>query len=106
MEKIKHEFDPTTGIATVAGFVDDKLVTRQTQDVSASVEYATALRNDDDYSKQGIKRGFMHAMHIPAIDQIELMKIGIDIFTAKPRDIAAGLRRLGKDHLITTRKKF
>lgn len=107
MEKlIPDELDPITGTVTRTGVVEDRLVIRKDADLAQNHEFANALRNDDDYSKQGIKRGFFHAMHIPEVVQIELLQIGIDIFRATPKEIAAGLRRIGKDHFITTRKQI
>lgn len=105
MEKFSQEFDPLTGVVTQHGFVDDKLVIRKDVNLQPLIEQATAMRNDDDYSKQGIKRGFFHVASVDPITQVELMKIGVDLYRAKPKEILAGLRKLNKDHLITTRKQ-
>ena len=105
MEKIKHEFDPLTGIVTQTGFVDDKLVIRRDADLTPNVEYATALRNDDQYSRDGIKKGFFHAAHIPAVVVVELLHAGCDVYRASAKDIVAGLKRIHKEHLLTTRKR-
>lgn len=105
MEKFEHSFDPLTGIVTQRGFVDDKMVTRIDADISANIEHATLLRNSDDYSKDGIKKGFFHAAHIPQVVIVELLQNGIDIYTASAKEIVAGLKRLHKDYLITTRKR-
>ena len=106
MEKLIPDEVNGAGVVTKTGIVDDKLVIRKLADLEVNHEYANALRNDDDYSRQGIKRGFFHAMHIPEGVQIELLKIGVDIFRAAPKEIAAGLRRIGKEHFITTRKQI
>lgn len=106
MEKLIPDEVNGSGVVTRTGIVDDKLVIRKVADLEPNHEFAKALRNDDDYSRQGIKRGFFHAMHIPEVVQIELLQIGIDIFRASPKEIAAGLKRLGKEHFITTRKQI
>jgi hypothetical protein len=105
MEKIADEFDKFTNTRTRTGFVDDKLVIRKDADISPNIDYATLLRNDDQYSSDGIKKGFFHAAHIPEVVIVELMQIGVDVYRASAKEILAGLRRLNKDHLITTRKR-
>ena len=107
MEKlIPDSFDPITGTRTQTGVIEDKLIIHKDADLTTNHEFAKSLRNDDDYSKQGIKRGFFHAMHIPEVVNVELLSIGIDVMRASPKEIAAGLRRLGKEHFITTRKQI
>jgi hypothetical protein len=106
MEKFSHEFDPLTGVTTQQGFQENKLIIHKSADLSANLAYADALRNSDEYSAEGIKRGFFHTMHIPETAQIKLMEIGIDIFRATPKQIAAGMRRIGYDRFITTRKRI
>lgn len=105
MEKFSQDLDPFTGVVTQHGFADDKLVIRKDMDLQPLIEQSTAMRNDDDYSKQGIKRGFFHVASVDPITQIDLLKIGVDLFRASPKEILAGLRKLNKDHLITTRKQ-
>ena len=105
MEKFSHEFDPLTGVVTEHGFADDKLVIRKTADLQPLIAQTTAMRNDDDYSRQGIKRGFFHVASIDPITHVDLLKIGIDLYRASPKELLAGLRKLNKDHLITTRKQ-
>lgn len=103
MEKFAQEFDGT--VLTEQGFVDDKLVITKKADISPNIEYATALRNSDEYQAQGIKRGFFHVATVDPISQVELLNLGIDIYRASPKEIVAGLKRLHKDYLITTRKQ-
>jgi hypothetical protein len=105
MDKFHQEID-LTGVVTQHGFEDNKIVIRKQADLTPNLEYATALRNSDEYSAQGIKRGFMHVAHVDEISQVELLKIGIDVLRATPRQIVAGLRRLGRDKFITTRKRI
>ncbi len=105
MEKFNQEFDKATGVVTQHGFEDDKLVIKKAADIRPLVDAATALRNSDEYSREGIKKGFFHVATVDPITQIELLKIGVDLFRASPKEIVAGLRKLGRDSLITTRKQ-
>lgn len=107
MEKINVEYDPTNGLWTQTGFVDDKLVIHHESDLSAAVERATALRNAEQYSRDGIKSGFWHVAEIPMEKVLELKKIGVDIFAPRctAKEIVAGLRKLGAEHFLTTTKR-
>jgi hypothetical protein len=104
-EKLSVEYDPVTNVKTTTGVTDDKLVLHHEGDISANLDYATALRNSDQYSSEGIKKGFFHAAHIPSVVVVELLSIGVDVMRAPAKEILAGLRKLHKDHLITTRKR-
>lgn len=105
MEKFEHSFDPLTNVVTQRGFVDDKMVTRTEADCSLNLEYATKLRNSDEYSKEGIKKGFFHAAHIPAVVVVEMLQHGCDIYKASAKEIVATLKKINKEHLLTTRKQ-
>ena len=106
MEKFLHEVDPITGVITQSGFVDDKLVIRKDVDMTPIIETTNAMRNDDDYARQGIKKGFFHVATIDPITQIELMNIGVDVLgRSSAKEIVAGLKRLHKDALLTSRKQ-
>ena len=100
MDKIDQTFNPETGLLTnvYTSELDGKMYVDYKQDMEPYVEYATALRNDDAYTKQGIKNGWMHAMHISDLHILELRKIGVDIFTASAREIAAGVKKLNIEH--------
>ena len=92
----------TTGIAN-----DGTFVVKHDQDLQPHVEYATALRNDESYSASGIKRGMWHAAHIPDVVVVELRQIGVDVFDkdTSAKNIVAGLKKLGKEYLLTTTKR-
>lgn len=109
MDKIQDTFDPTTQLRTrlLTSELDGKMYADYQQDIGVNVDFATKLRNDDDYTRNGIKQSMMHAAHIPAVVQIKLREIGIDILKGKPTaaEILAGMRKLGYDHLITTRAR-
>lgn len=85
--------------------MDDKLVIHKEADLSALVAHTTALRNDESYSRDGIKKSWFHVASIDETTQIELLKIGCDIFKATPREIVAGLRKIGREYFITTNKR-
>jgi hypothetical protein len=106
METFEHTYDPLTNIVTQRGFVDDKMVTRTESDCAANLDYATQLRNSDEYSSEGIKKGFFHAAHIPAIVVVELLQNGVDIYRSNAKEIVAGLKKINKEHLLTTRKRI
>ena len=80
-ELIDH--DPITGLKTYIEFPNDdtKFEIRYEQDITASIAYAERLRNNEDYKKDGIKRGWWHAAHIPEIVILKLRReYGLDIF--------------------------
>lgn len=74
-----HDYDPTTrkGYHITEG------------DSEPNVEHSKALRNDDDYKRQGIKNGMMQVVHWPPMVQVEVMtKYGVDVVT-QPREAIA-----------------
>lgn len=74
-----HDYDPTTG----------KAYHIQEGDSQPNVDHSTALRNDGDYKKEGIKGGAMHVCHWPPMVQVEMMtKWGVDVVT-QPREAIA-----------------
>lgn len=106
MEKIDQTLDESGLRTTIyTSELDGKMHVRHEQDLEPHVEYATALRNNEDYWKQGVKRGFAHAAHIPDVVIVELKQIGVDVFKAPAREIIAGLKRLNKENLLTTRAR-
>ena len=77
-----------------------KLVIRKRQDDTLNREFARAMGNDEDAWRQGVKKGFVMAGHIPDIVIVELRQIGVDIFKAPLKEIRAGLKKLGKEHFL------
>ncbi len=108
MERLDRTFNPHTGVLTdvSAHEVEGKLVIRKQQDIEPYIERATMLRNNDDYWKQGVKQGWAHAATIPPITIVQLMKIGVNVYKAPGREIVAGLKKLGMEHLLTTRARI
>jgi hypothetical protein len=105
MEEFEREYDPLTGTITRSGFVDDKMIIRKDADLSALMNHTNALRNDESYSKDGIKKSWFHVASISEVTQIELLKIGVDIYRANAKEIVAGLRKLNMENFITTNKR-
>jgi len=59
--------DPLTGVTTWHEYDHQTKVTTitETQDAEPHIELGKTLQNDEDYRKQGIKKGWMHLAHIP-----------------------------------------
>lgn len=77
-----HDYDATTDKAYH--------ITEEVEGSSRiNVDHSKTLRNDDDYKKQGIKKGAMQVVHWPPIVQLEVMrKFGVDVVT-QPREAIA-----------------
>lgn len=104
MEKIEHQI-LKDGLVQRQFVTDDSLVVDSRQDITQSLEYAQALRNDDDVWKSGVKAGFAHAAHIPSGVVHELLAIGINVYTAPMKDIVRGLYKINREACLTTRKR-
>jgi len=105
MELINYQQDPLTGMQTIVQLDNDGVMhTTYKQDLEGALERSRAMRNDDDYWKQGVKRGFAHIATIPDVVILELRKLGIDVYRAPVKDIVTGLHKLNKPHLLTTTK--
>lgn len=83
--------------------ITNRMVIKKAQDISANVEMTNRLRNNDEYTRNGIKKGWMHAAHIPEIVIVKLLREGINVYHAPAKEIIAGLKKIGYDNLITTR---
>ena len=68
-----HEYDPLTKMTTI----------ETVQDVEPFLERNKQMRNDTEYSKNGIKQEWWHAASIPVVVQYKWLKdYGIDIHNA------------------------
>lgn len=106
MEKLGFDVGPD-GVVRQYALDGEKLVVDTSQDISANVEHAKRLRNDEDYWRKGVKDSWAHALHIPAGVQMELYKIGVDIMRAPLKDIVSGLKRIDKlDACLATTKRI
>lgn len=94
MRIFEKSYDPFTGMTTTYGAEDDKLVIKTDGDVSAALDYATKLRNAPEYSANGIKKNFWHAVHIPDIVAMKMRtEDGFDVYAANAKEIRQFLVR-------------
>lgn len=109
MRIFEKTFDPLSGITTTIGTQDDKLVIKTEGDVSPSVDYSTALRNSDDYSRYGIKKGFWHCVHVPEVVAMKMLtEDGFNVYTEPAKSIRQFLSRNKEKYgnLFTTKGAF
>lgn len=90
----EQSIDPLTGVKTVMGVEDDKFFIHTAEDVQAHIERNTALRNSDEYTKQGIKNNLWHCVHIPdsALAKM-LVEDGFDGYSASAAELRQFLRK-------------
>jgi hypothetical protein len=105
MDRIHTNLEGGVLTRTFTDEATGKMIVRKEQDISGAVEYATRLRNAEQYSSEGIKKNWMHVAEIPAVVIVELKQINIDVYTASAKEIVAGLKLLHKEHLLTTTKQ-
>lgn len=86
--------DLLTGLTTTVGSEDGKLVIHTDADVEGALEYTKNLRNNPEYAREGVKRSWMHAAHIPNVVCLKMkMEDGFDPTTAHPKEIVAFLNK-------------
>lgn len=94
MRIFEKSFDPMTGVTTTIGAEDGKLIVKSDQDVGPSLEYTKNLRNADEYSRGGIKRGLWHTVHIPDVVALKMkLEDGFDIYATSARELRQFLSR-------------
>jgi len=109
MHIFERSYDPLTGLWTTIGTQDDKLVVKTEGDVSAAMDHATELRNDDEYSRVGIKKNWWHAFHIPTIVALKMIsEDGFDPYKQPTEETFKFLRRNREKYgaCLTTRGAF
>ncbi len=76
------DHNPDTGITQYFDYdpIKDEVHLTSVQDCTALIDLMTKLRNNEDYSKQGMKEEWWHYATIPAIVEIELRKKGLNIY--------------------------
>lgn len=74
------EYDDFTGITSTFEQEESTGIVHvsQSADVEGALEYTKALRNDEDYSKRGIKNEFWHYAHVPNIVLEQMIKRGLN----------------------------
>ena len=93
------------GVVQTIAEQDGKLILDYRQDITAGLEHAQRLRNDEDVWKKGVKNGFVSALHIPTGVVHELLGIGINVYTCPTKDLKWGLQRIGRWEVCQTTKK-
>lgn len=78
------DHDPVTGITEYFDYdpIKDEISITSVQDAKCVVDQSTTLRNDEDYSRKGIKNDWWHYATIPPIVEMQLRKKGINIYDA------------------------
>lgn len=79
---VLFEYDPETGITTHFDYdpIKDDITLSYTQDVSALLERTKQMRNNEDYSKKGMKEDWWHYCVIPETVEMELHKRGLSLY--------------------------
>lgn len=85
---------------------DGTLVIETKQDVEPIIERNLLMRNDEDYTKEGIKKGWWHVATIPDVFVHKWYKEGLDIRTAPMSEIRKKLQDPEYLHFLTTTRKF
>ena len=77
------DYDPEARITTYHEYDDqtDKSHIIEVQDIEPFLKRAQALRNDDEYTKKGIKNELWHYAHIPNIIVEKMLREdGVNVF--------------------------
>ncbi len=78
------DFNPITGEKVWFETADDKMHITHEQDVTPILDDVTALRNNEDYSRRGIKDDKWHYARIPNSVMMEMkQKHGVDVLASK-----------------------
>lgn len=75
------DHDPLSGITTYFDYTgDDQMVITTEQKVDRVLDQNQVLRNDDDYSRKGIKQDQWHYARVPDIVAMEMLqKYGVNM---------------------------
>jgi hypothetical protein len=93
------QFDPLTGLQTTILCEDGQMRVNYSQNNEAVYERLQKLRNADQYSKDGIKSGLWHAVHISEADCMKMIvEDGFDPF----KEPASAIRKF----LMKNRDKY
>jgi len=87
--------DKETGLTEIAHYdpVTDNMVIETRQDVQAALDYAQRLRNENEYTRKGMKEEWLHYAHLT------------DSMILKLR-VEHGLNIFNKDHLKACYRKI
>lgn len=88
MPIIDRTIDPFDGLVTDVGFEDGKMKVRYTQDASALHTQNQRLREADDYTKMGIRKGLMHGVSLSVADCLKMMvEDGVNPYTCSVKEL-------------------
>lgn len=79
---IHFDYDPATGLRETFDYdpIRDTVTITTSEDVSHLLDKLKAMRNDEDYSRKGIKADLWHYATIPATVEMAMRNKGIDIY--------------------------
>lgn len=105
MKTIHTEYDPLMGVRREVQ-TDGRLMREVTSSdpatTRASLDHMQRLRNDESYSRDGIKKGWHHVADIPPELVLQWMNEGFDVFKAHPSEILKRLRDRDFERLRAT----
>jgi hypothetical protein len=81
---------------------DGILVTHNTQDISAAADVMMAVRADDNFVKEGIKKDWLYIGHVPELLIHKWTKQGCDFDRMSAREICTKMRMEGYGNLLTS----
>jgi hypothetical protein len=100
-----HRTLESGGVVRTIAEEDGKLILDHRQDITAGLEHAQRLRNDDDVWKKGVKNSWVAALHIPTGVVHELLGVGVNVYTCSNKDLKWGLQRIGRWEVCQTTRK-
>ena len=102
------DYDPLTRTTTYHEYdsLEDKTIITEVQDIEPYLERSQRLRNDDDYTRKGIKEEMWHYASIPNV-VIEKMRSedGVDVYQKGNEKAVLKLLNTKYSYLKTTRKR-
>lgn len=96
MDKVYQDISPD-GLKTTAYVeADGRMTFGYEQDAEPAFEAVLQHRNKGQGWSDGMKKGMVHALHIPNGVLMELRKVGVDVYTMPLADIVRGLKQIGR----------
>lgn len=79
---IHFDYDPVTGLRETFDYdpINDAVTITTSEDVSPLLDKLKAMRNDEDYSRAGMKADWWHYATIPATVELALRNKGLNIY--------------------------
>lgn len=77
-----------SGLITEIGFEDEKLHIRYSQDASPLHEQNRRMREDPEYARYGIKKGWMHGVSLSTADCLKMMvEDGVNPYVVSAKEL-------------------